>query len=100
MLLTEVWGPAYDDDAQVLRVHIANLRRKIEPDRRARATSPPTPASATASGLAAFTKSLCRRRRRFMRPSRARVLALGCHGLRSDLCGRHRAGLLRRDVPA
>ncbi len=30
-LLTEVWGLAYQDDTQVLRVHIANLRRKIEP---------------------------------------------------------------------
>jgi two-component system KDP operon response regulator KdpE len=31
-LLTEVWGPSYAEDTQVLRVHIANLRRKIEPD--------------------------------------------------------------------
>jgi two-component system KDP operon response regulator KdpE len=31
-LLTEVWGHAYSDDTQTLRVHIANLRRKIEPD--------------------------------------------------------------------
>jgi two-component system KDP operon response regulator KdpE len=30
-LLVEVWGPQYADDTQVLRVHIANLRRKIEP---------------------------------------------------------------------
>jgi two-component system, OmpR family, KDP operon response regulator KdpE len=30
-LLTEVWGPAYGDDVQVLRAHVANLRRKIEP---------------------------------------------------------------------
>jgi two-component system KDP operon response regulator KdpE len=30
-LLVEVWGPAYEDDFQVLRAHIANLRRKIEP---------------------------------------------------------------------
>ena len=30
-LLTEVWGPAYADDAATLRTHIANLRRKIEP---------------------------------------------------------------------
>ena len=30
-LLTEVWGPAYADDVQVLRAHVANLRRKIEP---------------------------------------------------------------------
>jgi two-component system, OmpR family, KDP operon response regulator KdpE len=30
-LLVEVWGPRYGDDTQVLRAHIANLRRKIEP---------------------------------------------------------------------
>lgn len=30
-LLTTVWGPAYSDDTQVLRGHVANLRRKIEP---------------------------------------------------------------------
>jgi two-component system KDP operon response regulator KdpE len=29
-LLNEVWGPGYQEDTQVLRVHIANLRRKIE----------------------------------------------------------------------
>jgi two-component system KDP operon response regulator KdpE len=32
MLLVEVWGPEYGADTQVLRAHIANLRRKIEPD--------------------------------------------------------------------
>jgi two-component system KDP operon response regulator KdpE len=31
-LLGEVWGPAYADDLQVLRAHVANLRRKIEPE--------------------------------------------------------------------
>jgi len=30
-LLVEVWGVQYEDDVQVLRAHIANLRRKIEP---------------------------------------------------------------------
>jgi two-component system, OmpR family, KDP operon response regulator KdpE len=30
-LLVEVWGPEYADDTPVLRSHIANLRRKIEP---------------------------------------------------------------------
>ncbi len=30
-LLTSVWGHAYSDDTQVLRGHVANLRRKIEP---------------------------------------------------------------------
>jgi two-component system KDP operon response regulator KdpE len=28
-LLTDVWGPGYEDDTQVLRVHVANLRRKL-----------------------------------------------------------------------
>lgn len=31
-LLTQVWGPAYADDVPILRSHIANLRRKIEPE--------------------------------------------------------------------
>ncbi len=30
-LLSSVWGAGYSDDTQVLRAHIANLRRKIEP---------------------------------------------------------------------
>jgi two-component system KDP operon response regulator KdpE len=30
-LLVEVWGVEYEDDFQVLRAHIANLRKKIEP---------------------------------------------------------------------
>jgi two-component system KDP operon response regulator KdpE len=30
-LLISVWGAGYSDDTQVLRAHIANLRRKIEP---------------------------------------------------------------------
>jgi two-component system KDP operon response regulator KdpE len=30
-LLVEVWGIEYADDFQVLRAHVANLRRKIEP---------------------------------------------------------------------
>lgn len=30
-LLVAVWGAGYGEDTQVLRVHIANLRRKIEP---------------------------------------------------------------------
>jgi two-component system KDP operon response regulator KdpE len=29
-LLVDVWGPEYANDVQVLRAHIANLRRKIE----------------------------------------------------------------------
>jgi len=31
-LLVAVWGVEYEDDFQVLRAHIANLRRKIEPE--------------------------------------------------------------------
>jgi two-component system KDP operon response regulator KdpE len=30
-LLTEVWGPSYAQDVGVLRTHMSNLRRKIEP---------------------------------------------------------------------
>jgi two-component system KDP operon response regulator KdpE len=30
-LLVSVWGAGYGDDTQVLRAHVANLRRKIEP---------------------------------------------------------------------
>jgi two-component system KDP operon response regulator KdpE len=30
-LLQSVWGSGYSDDTQVLRGHVANLRRKIEP---------------------------------------------------------------------
>ena len=30
-LLVSVWGAGYSDDTRVLRAHIANLRRKIEP---------------------------------------------------------------------
>jgi two-component system KDP operon response regulator KdpE len=31
-LLTRVWGAEYAEDTHTLRVHIANLRTKIEPD--------------------------------------------------------------------
>jgi len=31
-LLTEVWGPAYADQTNYLRVYVATLRRKLEPD--------------------------------------------------------------------
>jgi two-component system KDP operon response regulator KdpE len=31
-LLREVWGPGYDRETQYLRVHIAHVRAKIEPD--------------------------------------------------------------------
>src|SRR5919206_496274 len=31
-LLTKVWGPAYRDEAHLLRVNIARLRQKVEPE--------------------------------------------------------------------
>ena len=31
-LLQEVWGPQYGDEANYLRVHLAHIRRKLEPD--------------------------------------------------------------------
>jgi two-component system KDP operon response regulator KdpE len=31
-LLSEVWGPGYQTEANYLRVYMANLRRKLEPD--------------------------------------------------------------------
>ena len=34
-LLREVWGPAYEDQTNYLRVYIGALRRKLEPDPRA-----------------------------------------------------------------
>lgn len=32
MLLREVWGPTYGSESNLLRVHMAQLRRRIEPD--------------------------------------------------------------------
>ena len=32
MLLTQVWGPEYENEREYLRVHISHLRRKIELD--------------------------------------------------------------------
>ena len=32
-LLHEVWGPAYGDESNYLRVHMAHLRAKLEPER-------------------------------------------------------------------
>ncbi len=31
-LLPEVWGPAYQDNLNYLRVYLAQIRRKLEPD--------------------------------------------------------------------
>src|SRR5439155_14306230 len=31
-LLREVWGPAYETETHYLRVHVAHIRAKLEPD--------------------------------------------------------------------
>ena len=31
-LITAVWGPSYDPDANLLRVHMGHIRRKLEVD--------------------------------------------------------------------
>jgi two-component system, OmpR family, KDP operon response regulator KdpE len=31
-LLEQVWGPRYENEANLVRVHLANLRRKLEPE--------------------------------------------------------------------
>jgi two-component system KDP operon response regulator KdpE len=31
-ILTEIWGPAYATQTHNVRVHMAELRRKVEPD--------------------------------------------------------------------
>jgi two-component system KDP operon response regulator KdpE len=31
-LITAVWGPNYEPDANLLRVHLTHIRRKLEPD--------------------------------------------------------------------
>ncbi|HET6966439.1 MAG TPA: response regulator [Acidimicrobiales bacterium] len=33
-LLLDVWGPSYADESNYLRVHMAHIRRKLEPDSR------------------------------------------------------------------
>ena len=33
-LLVDVWGPGYEDESNYLRVHMAHIRRKLEPDTR------------------------------------------------------------------
>ena len=48
-LLKAVWGPEYETETNYLRVHIAHLRKKIEPDPGSPDTWSPNPASATAS---------------------------------------------------
>ena len=48
-LLPEVWGPGYETAHGNLRLYMAQLRRKLEPDPSRPRTSAPSPAWATAS---------------------------------------------------
>ena len=47
-LIKELWGPSARSDNQILRVNMANIRRKIEKNPAQPPTSSPNPASATA----------------------------------------------------
>jgi two-component system KDP operon response regulator KdpE len=38
-LLQEVWGPQYERETNYLRVYLAQIRRKLEPDPSSRGTS-------------------------------------------------------------
>ncbi len=40
-ILKEIWGPYADTDNQILRVNMANIRRKLESNRQSRTTSLP-----------------------------------------------------------
>ena len=42
-LLQEVWGPQYETETNYLRVYLAQIRRKLEPEPGRRATSSPSP---------------------------------------------------------
>lgn len=57
-MMKELWGPGVGGDNKLLRVHMANIRRKIEPTRSSRSTFSPRSASATAWPTA--TESLSR----------------------------------------
>ena len=46
-LLQEVWGPAYETESNYLRVYLAQLRRKLEPE----PSRPRVPAHRTRHGL-------------------------------------------------
>ena len=48
-LLHEVWGPQYATETNYLRVYLAQIRRKLEPDPPGRGTSSPSRAWAIAS---------------------------------------------------
>ena len=41
MILREIWGPNQNSDNRILRVNMANIRRKIEKNRQSRNTSSP-----------------------------------------------------------
>jgi hypothetical protein len=60
VLLTGVWGVGYGNDTQVLRAHIANLRRKIEPDGGAGGTGIYVPILGSATGLPDRSEPLSR----------------------------------------
>ena len=47
-LIKGLWGPSARSDNQILRVNMANIRRKIEKIRPSRSISSPRPASAIA----------------------------------------------------
>ena len=42
-LLQDVWGPQYGEETNYLRVHMAHIRRKLEPEPSRPATSSPSP---------------------------------------------------------
>ncbi|HLQ64076.1 MAG TPA: winged helix-turn-helix domain-containing protein, partial [bacterium] len=46
-LLAAVWGPGYQNQRHLLQVNVSNLRRKLEADPTAHATSLRSPAWAT-----------------------------------------------------
>ena len=60
-LLQTVWGPQYERETNYLRVHLAAIRKKLEPEPRGRGTSSPSRASATGSSRTSPTD---RRQRR------------------------------------
>ena len=98
-LLREVWGPAYED-VPLLRAHIANLRRKVEPEPANPGTSPPIWASGTASppdqlygSTRAARRSVVSLRELHADPA----TLLECHSLGRNT-GLRRAGARRRDT--
>ena len=88
-LLIEVWGPEYADDVQVLRVHIANLRRKIGAPA---LSSTPTRASATASRPEASSASRTSGATSVPSSSIARITS-ACGSVPTLICSRKRSWL-------